>query len=77
MEKCIRCKSDRILDLSGKTSDCYDHTFKGKSYDGYVPEDIGIGGSDYIAFKYCLDCGQIQDKFPVNDPVDIDEDESE
>jgi hypothetical protein len=33
--------------------------------DGYVPSDIGIGGDDYIDFIYCLECGQIQDEFPL------------
>jgi len=34
-------------------------------YHGYVPDDIGIGGNDYVKFKYCLNCGQIQGKFPI------------
>lgn len=66
--KCLKCDSDRLIDVGGKTSDCYGHVYKGKSYDGYVPENIGIGGGDYIEFIYCLDCGQIQDTFPKDDP---------
>ena len=28
--------------------------------------NIGIGGGgDYIDISYCLECGQIQDKFPI------------
>jgi hypothetical protein len=65
---CIKCDSDRILSLSGKTSDCYNHQFKGREYDGYVPEDLGIGGGDYIEFAFCLECGQIQDTFPKDNP---------
>ena len=34
------------------------------NHDGYVPEDIGCGENDYIEFKYCLDCGQMQGKWP-------------
>jgi hypothetical protein len=30
-----------------------------------VPRDLGIGGEDDVHFLYCLDCGQIQGKFPV------------
>jgi hypothetical protein len=26
---------------------------------------MGIGGGDYVAFSYCLDCGQIQGDFPL------------
>ena len=32
---------------------------------GYVPRDLGIGGGDDVQFDYCLDCGQIQGKFPL------------
>jgi hypothetical protein len=35
------------------------------AHDGYVPSKMGIGGGDYMEFSYCLDCGQIQGKFPV------------
>ena len=31
----------------------------------YVPRDLGIGGGDDVHFDYCLDCGQIQGKFPL------------
>jgi hypothetical protein len=31
----------------------------------YVPSDLGIGGGDDVQFDYCLDCGQIQGKFPL------------
>ena len=71
---CIKCKSDRILDIYGKVSDCYSHVFKGKDYQGYVPDGLGIGGGDDIEFKYCLNCGQIQGTFPVEDPSFEDDD---
>jgi len=66
--KCKRCDSERILDVSGKCSDCFFANFGTSTYDGYVPEGLGIGGGDYIKFKLCLDCGQIQDEFPKPDP---------
>lgn len=44
----------------------------GKHAHGYVPRDLGIGGGDAIHFIYCLDCGQIQGKFPVP-PTAIEE----
>jgi len=34
-------------------------------YKGCVPSSIGIGSGDYIEFIYCLNCGQIQEKFPI------------
>lgn len=68
---CQRCKSNRIMSICGKTSDCFTASYKGKEHDGYVFGDIGLGDdSDYIKFKYCLDCGQIQETFGVNFPID-------
>jgi hypothetical protein len=32
---------------------------------GYVPSGVGVGGGDYLKFDYCLDCGQIQGKWPI------------
>ena len=38
---------------------------KGKEQIGYVPSSLNIGGGDYVEFKYCLSCGQIQGKWPA------------
>lgn len=73
--KCIKCSSDRVINISGKTSDCYSHNYQGREYIGYVPDNIGIGGGDYIEFELCLNCGQIQDTFPKQDPNVMYEDE--
>jgi hypothetical protein len=62
---CQRCNSDRIVEINSKSSDCNFVDFQGAEYNGYVPNDLGIGGGDYIRFKYCLDCGQIQGNFPL------------
>ena len=62
---CQTCKSQRIAHVNGKTSDMCDIDVPGKSSNDYVPRDMGIGGGDYICFAYCLDCGQIQGKFPL------------
>lgn len=34
---CIKCKSDRIISINGKTSDCFNAQYKTIDYDGYVP----------------------------------------
>lgn len=34
-------------------------------FDGYVPDDLGIGGGDYVEFDLCLDCGQVQGTWPL------------
>lgn len=62
---CQRCGSERIAEVRGKTSDMC-HVYIGESeHDGYVPGDMGIGSGDYLDFDFCLDCGQMQGKFPV------------
>jgi hypothetical protein len=61
--KC-KCGSNRIVSLYGKCSDLCSVEIYGIEKDGYVPSDMGIGGNDDIQFKYCLDCGTIQGKFP-------------
>lgn len=68
--ECIRCKSKRIIKICGHTCDCFYMHYHGEEYNAYVPQDIGIGdGGDDIEFSYCLDCGQIQNKFPINENV--------
>lgn len=67
---CTNCKSDRLMRISGKTSDLFHAHYKGKDYNGYVPNGIVIGDDgygDYIQLTYCLECGKIQGKFPVSE----------
>lgn len=61
------CKSDRIISVSGKCADRFDAFIKGRLYEGYVPDDIGIGRyhGDFIILTFCLDCGQMQGDFPL------------
>jgi hypothetical protein len=69
VSKCQRCQSERILSASGKCSDCFSAFYQDESVDGYVPYDINVGGGDYIEFKLCMDCGQVQGQFPVAQEV--------
>jgi len=66
-----KCGSDRIITVSGKTSDMFGCDYGTIQYNGYVPEKIGItdgeGCGDYIGFSYCLECGKIQGNFPISD----------
>jgi len=73
---CQQCGSNRIANISGKTSDCNNGFIEGKDFDGYVPGDIGIGEGDYIELTWCLNCGQIQGEWPVY-PSQDEEDEEE
>ena len=65
---CINCNSDRILSISGKCSGMFDAEFKGVGYDGYVPDDLGIGNDDYIEMDICLACGMVQGLADHPDP---------
>lgn len=72
--KCQRCESPRIVGVSGKTSDrCNIINYENDtSRNDYVPPNIGLGrDEDYIEFNYCIECGQIQDKFPKELPTNL------
>ena len=62
--KCQRCQSERVIAVCAKCSDCCGVNLGSSSMEGYVPTDLGIGGGDYIEFNLCLECGQLQGKFP-------------
>lgn len=67
--KCQRCESDRIMSINAKCSDLCFADIKGNEKDGYVPRDIGLKDTsgDYVELDYCLNCGQIQGNFPVDE----------
>lgn len=66
---CFDCDSERILEVSAKCSDlCFLH-YCGLEKDGYVPDDIGIGGGDYVEFHLCMNCGRVQNAYPINDEL--------
>lgn len=62
--KCQRCPSERVIQVTGKCSDCCGVYMDDSKMNGYVPDDLGIGGGDYIDFDLCLECGQLQGIFP-------------
>lgn len=62
---CQKCHSKRVANLNAKCSDCCSVSIGTSDHDGYVPKGLGIGGGDYVEFSYCLDCGQLQGKFPL------------
>ena len=70
-----KCGSDRIADVSGKCSDMCFVRIGDKEHDGYVPSG-SFGKSDYIEFKVCLDCGQMQGEWP-HPPLELELDDSE
>jgi len=69
MQTCQNCKSERVLEVSAKCSDTCSASFNGVEHQGYVPESLGIDdGEDYVYFKVCLECGQMQGVWPKPNP---------
>ena len=69
---CGDCGSDRIAHVNAKCADLCRFSMGGHRLNptGYVPAGVGLGDdSDYVDFKYCLDCGVMQSKFPVKNPA--------
>ena len=48
-----------IISITAKCSDMFTLDSQGISYEGYVPNDLGIGGGDYISFDLDLSTGKI------------------
>lgn len=62
---CNKCNSKRMLEVSAKCNDKCDVSIGGTSKYGYVPNDLGIGGGDYVEFSVCLDCGTMSGDWPM------------
>jgi hypothetical protein len=71
--KCINCQSERLAHVTAKCSDMCSISLGSVEQSDYVPDDMGIGGGDYIEIVLCLDCGQLQGKFPLP-PTGMEED---
>ena len=65
---CQRCESKRLCHICSKSSDLNNGGIVGVEFGGYVPHDVGVGGGDYVDIQWCLECGQIQGKFPLETP---------
>lgn len=69
---CNKCNSKRVATVGAKCGEQFriainpfgqtDHVL----YAGDVLLDVGIARKpDYLSFRYCLDCGQLQGDFPL------------
>lgn len=65
MAVCQKCGKSRLAEILGHCSDMCSVDLGGRRRHGYVPRDLGVGGGDDVHFTYCLDCGQIQGRFPI------------
>jgi hypothetical protein len=71
--KCKRCNSENTASICGKSSDLNGGYIRGEKFDGYVPEDIGVGGGDYIELNWCIDCGQIQGLYNPSEAISVEQ----
>lgn len=63
-----KCGSTRVLQVTAKCSDLCFINYNGIERSDYVPSGIGLGNdSDYVEIALCMECGQVQGKFPVSD----------
>lgn len=58
MDNCP-CHPDRQISISAKCDDRCVVKYQDTEHHGYVPSGLGIGGGDYIVFKFCASCGKI------------------
>ena len=71
---CQKCESHRVASAYGKCSDLGGFSMGSIDHEGYTPDGVGIGGGDDIDFRYCLDCGQMQGKWPLPlSPIEMGE----
>ena len=76
--KCQRCSSERIAEVDARCKDMFKWKSDKTDYEGYAYTPGGeIGDGDNVYFKYCLECGQIQDKFPTLREWNKDDNEDE
>lgn len=67
---CQMCDSERVVSISAKCGYSFSASIglvndeNHYEIEGCVPIDLGIGDGKYIKFDLCLDCGQLQGKFP-------------
>ena len=66
---CQRCDSDRILDVISHAADKHAITINGyHPAPDYLPDDLGLGhGGDDLDISVCLECGQLQGDFPLDE----------
>ncbi len=61
---CQRCSSARLAEIDASANDTVSIRLSGRSYHGYLPRYLGLGYLD-LHFFFCLDCGQVQGRFPL------------
>lgn len=70
-DTCQRCGAALVLFASAKASDGHYFALNGEEYNGYGLDGLNMGvdddygfDEDYLSFRVCLDCGQMQGSWP-------------
>lgn len=72
MNVCQKCGANRVVEVCSKATDLHFVTYKEYKIDGYMPYNLGIGGDDYVEIDYCLECGQLQGTWPIEEDIVIE-----
>lgn len=74
-EACQRCHSERVVSIQSHASDLHFVAAPHANYekDGYLPYIENLGGGDDFSASICLQCGQVQGEWPVDDSAFSDE----
>lgn len=61
---CFKCGSEKILDIEATVSNLKGAYITEIHYLGDILNQAGIGIKNKIILHLCIDCGQLQGKFP-------------
>lgn len=72
--KCQKCNSQRIVKIQARAKDMHEYTMVNGTDEEYTDGYAGIfcSDGDTTDIDICLDCGQVQEQFPM--PVQYFED---
>lgn len=65
---CQVCLSERIASVYAHSKDLSSISYRGHTTDGYFQNIDNVCDGDDMDITVCLDCGQLQGKWPVKDP---------
>lgn len=64
---CQKCESERVISINGKCSDLCFASIGEYETDGHPPDIPNVSGGDMVGVDICLDCGQAQGTWPVDE----------
>ncbi len=65
---CQTCNSDRISNVVAHSKDSSSISYRGHETDGYFQNIDNVCSGDDMDITVCLECGQLQGNWPVEDP---------